>query len=316
MKTTKLILTAVLAAAFFAGCKKDETPDPAPNNPANPVTGTLANFFTNNQPGVQSFTVDATQWQTITATGGTSVMFGPNAFVTQNNQPVTGSVTVKLQEVYTKKGMILANASTTSGGRPLISGGEFKLTASQNNQELKLAPGAYVFAQMPTGSNPSFAMSEFYASELDANSDFTAIDTAQTIPVVQDSISGGTLYAFQVDSLGWINCDFFMSGSPLTPINITVPSNFNDTNCMVFVAFNSQNSAARAYYYLSSSSQFNFGSFYQLPLGMSVTFVAIGEINGQLYSAFSSTTIVNNHNETLTLAPVSETQLQTQLNNL
>lgn len=310
----KLMSAVVLLGILAAGCDKDVIDTPL--TPA-PASGSLAVFFSDNAPAVQTFTINSAQYIIVTGQRGTQITVYPNSFLTQGNQPVTGNVTLKLQEVFTKKDMMLSGASTIADGKPLISGGEINLTAWQGNNELKLNPSGYVGVSIPAGNNPSNNMNEFYASRIDSTDDFTAPDTTQNITVAIDSVNWSMSYSFQIDSLDWINCDHYMSqGGQQTHIDATVPSQFDETNCQVFISFNGQLSAARCWGQQIGGQLFSPGSYYTLPVGMAVTFVAIAEINGQFYSAFQSTAIANNHNEVMNLQPTTEAQINQQLDAL
>jgi hypothetical protein len=312
----KVMTVAILVGLIAAGCKKDVIDEPLPN-PGNVSNSSLAAFFSNNAPAMQTFTVNAAQYTTVTGQRGTKITVYPNAFLTQANQQVSGNVTLKLQEVYSKKDIILSGASTVADGKPLISGGEINLTAWQGNNELKLNPAGMVLVKMPAVSSTSMAMNEFYASRIDSANDFTAPDTSQFINMVQDSFMSVTFFDFRIDSLNWINCDrFYYMGGQQTSIRATLPAQFNETNCKVFISFNGLHSAASLYSVLPSGQEFSPGPYYTLQVGMPVTFVALAEINGQFYSAFQSTTITNNHNEIMNLQQATEAQINQQLNAL
>lgn len=309
----KILSAAFILGMIAAGCKKEVIKEPKQYNI---MTGSLAAFFIENAPAVQTFTVDATSpYGVITGLQGTRIMIYGNAFLTQSDQPVTGNVTLKLQEVYSEKDIILSGGFTVAEGKPLISGGEIHLTAWQGTDELKLNPSGAVVVNIPAGSSPSYAMNEFYAREINDTADFNPVDTSQFIPIYNYSQSVYS-YSFEIDQLNWINCDYYMAqGGQQTPIKATVASPFDETNCRIFVAFNGHRSAAGCNL-VFSQHEFTPGPWYTLPLGMSVTFVAIAEINGQFYSAFQSATIGNNHNEVMSLVPTTQTQIVRQLNNL
>lgn len=313
----KILTTAIVLGMIAAGCKKEVIEEPVPPvTPGNTSNGSLAAFFAQSSPQEQTFTINAASQQLITGSQGTQVLFSANSFVDQNGQPVNGTITIKLKEVFNKKDMILSGASTISGGKPLISDGEIYLAATQNNYELHLTSANSVTVAIPTTTTaPISNMNEFYAREINDTADFTPADTTQFIPVI--NYQSVYFYSFAIDHLNWINCDYYMfQGGPETVVEATVPAQFNDQNCRLFIAFNGQKSAAECYHYDTGLHEFSPGSSYQLPIGMGVTFVAIAEINGQFYSAFQSATIGNNHNETMNLVQSTQAQINQQLINL
>ncbi len=309
----KFSLLFVLVLVMVVSCKRNE-PNPIDTIfPGNPTTTNFSSeFFVANSVPVQSFNINSSSWQVITGSQGTRVTFSPGSFVTQTNQPVSGTVSIELKEIYSKKDMILSGISTVSNGMPLISGGEIKLVAKQNNLELKLAGNNLVYVEMPAGLNPSFQMNEFYADVVSGTNDWNSADTTTAIQVVPDSMSGGNFYLFTIDSMNWINCDYFSGNTgPSTDVRATVGNAYADSNCMVFVSFNGQNSAAHCFSYLNHT--YSPGSYYTLPIGMAISFIAIAEINGQYYSDIHSSTVVLNHNETMNLQPTTLAQINAAL---
>lgn len=312
-------MLAALSAAVIASCKKKED-DPAPANPSSTTTtgggstSNMGNFFTQNATASQTFTVSASLYQVISGTGGTQIVIPPGSFVTQANVPVTGSVTIELKELYTKKDMILSGMVPTAGAFPLVSGGEFFIKATQGGQALKLSGSASVTALVPAGSTPSYQMNEFYAGNITAADSSGWSTNNDSTSVVQDTTGFGSstfYYSFQIDSMNWINCDYFWNDpAPRTDITANVGTQFNASNCVVFMSVNGQNSIGQLYNYSGTFESWNW------PTGKAVTFVAIAEISGQYYSAFQSATLGMNHVENLTLTATTLSQIQTQLSAL
>ena len=87
---------------------------------------------------------------------------------------VTGDVTIELLEVFDKSGMIRMNAPTLGnlpggGNAPLISGGEFRVKAFQNGEELEPFDGyGYgVNSVVPNGGLADPDMQVFYGRDSD-----------------------------------------------------------------------------------------------------------------------------------------------------
>jgi hypothetical protein len=227
-----------------------------------------------------------------------------------SNVTVTGNITIELKEIFSKKDMILTGILPMSKYKPLVSGGEIYINATQNGQTLRLLPNKIIYATVPAGVNPSYQMQEFY-SESNSLFDTTGWTTNNNnISVVQDSSGGSTFfnYYFQIDSMQWINCDYFWyNTSPKTAVGVSLPSQFNSTNCLVFMSVDGQNSLGRL---------FDFGGGFltaEWPIGTVVTFIAIAEINGQYYSSFQGGTLVDNHVETISMNATTLTAIRTQL---
>ncbi len=322
--TLKISLLALAGALAFTACKKKEDTTTVPVTQPNPQPGPAAsmtdlqNYLAANLANAtQSFTVDEDAAITVTGAQGTVVSFSANSFVTQSGAAVTGNIQIELVEIYNKTDMILMNAATMGRQwdntvKPLISGGEYKLTAKQNGQLLDLAPGMGYSAQVPAmGGVVDPNMTLFYGEgENDP-------DTLVWNPADSAQFGGqGNQYSFWSDSINWVNCDYFMnSTSPQTVVQATPPTGFNNSNLLLFVSFDGLNTICNMYGF--SGGNFTTAPNYTLPIGQQVHFVAIAMINGSPQVSIVPATIVNNHVEVLpTLTQMTSAQLTTALNAL
>ncbi|MFY0602115.1 MAG: hypothetical protein JXR03_20740 [Cyclobacteriaceae bacterium] len=69
---------------------------------------------------------------------GTKIFIKANSLIMEDGEPATGSVTVKLKEVYSISDMILNGLSTTSDGKLLTTSGMINLAATSKGENLKL----------------------------------------------------------------------------------------------------------------------------------------------------------------------------------
>lgn len=307
MKRNYFIIAAAGMALLATACKKD-IPDMENTYPGVAASnGGLANLFLQNAPPVQQFTVNASTGAYITGMNGATLMISPNAFVFQNNQPVTGNVTVGLQEVYNKRDIIFSGGFTTAYGLPLVSGGEINVTAYQNSQELKLAYSGAIYATIPTTSTAP-AMNLFRASSFGPDRDFVPMATQNAINPGWDS--SGYNYGFGLDSLDWSNCDVYMSYAnqyDMTEFTVPVPAIYNDSNCYVIITSTHSTFATRIWEYDAATHMFECG-YYRLPVGLDFTFTIISEINGTY--AYDSRTVTMEENMSITLNPSVTTEAQ------
>ena len=311
MKSSQLILTAAVISVFVLSCKKDITEMENTYPGSNASNGALNNFFVQNAPAIQTFTFSASSGGYFTCSGGAVVSVMPGALLYQNNQPVTGNVTLNVQEVYNKKDIILSGAYTTCNGFPLISGGEINVTAYQGSQELKLANNSSVYVTMPAPGQST--MFEFRSSTFNGSTDFTQVGT-QPIANTLDS-AGNWTYDFALDSLDWTNCDQYYGMANPTQFSIPLPNIFDNHNCMVFVTSDFSNFASKIWDYDSVAHVFNC-NYYRLPIGEEFTFTAIAEISGNFYYVSQSVTITENIAVALVPQPCSEAQIMQNLGNL
>lgn len=320
MKKTKRILLTLLAVSLVAtACKKDEPEDPTQPSPnpsgETPSAQQLKDYFSNNEnDAIQYFTVDSENQIIINGDKGTQFNIQANAFETQSGVTVTGSIDIELIEIFDKADMIRLNKPTM--GRkvngdlaPLISGGEFKITASQNGSELNLKPGYMynVTVPAPNGVDPN--MDAFYGTETN--------DTLIWEQGDSSFVNGqGNEYDCYFNQMNWINCDYFWNDpNPQTTIDVEIPQGFDNTTCMLFVSFDGMNSITSFYNY--ANGVYTSAPSYTIPIGTDVHFVAVSFINGNPHVAIVPATIQNNHYEIIPqLNQTTQGQFQTDLNNL
>jgi len=316
----KLGLFALIGAMACSACKKKETVEETyelPNPMPTPASlQDLKNFLADNlENAKQTFTMDEDAGGTITGTQGTSVTFNANSFVTQSGTAVTGNITIELIEIFSKKDMILMNAATLgrqwdNSLKPLISGGEMRLTARQGTQYLKLAPGATYQANVPTTTiDPNMTLFYGEGGRTPDTLVWNQVDSAQFF-------GQGSNYTFWSDSMNWINCDYFYNNlGPQTIVQATPPSGFNNSNMLLFLSFDGLSSITNFYGF--SGGNFTTALNYTIPIGMPVHFVAIAMIGGNAHVSVVSATITNNHIEVLpSLTQMTPAQLATALSNL
>jgi hypothetical protein len=326
MKTLKPTLIALFSlAVILVACEKttpEFTPAPSTNAPSSMIKG----FFKDNlSNATQTFNVDPSSSQTITGDKGTRITFGPNTFTYGNGTPVSGNIDIEMIEAQHKKEMLLLNRQTvTNDGELLVSGGIVYVNATQNGQQLSINDNNPIQASIPT--NTFDQMDYFVGTEFPNGTFGWDQDTADTVVTNTDSTgwngnTGGIFsYDFTIDSIGWINCDYFYnSPDPLTGVEVHLPDSFNGSNSSVFIYYSSINSVASIYDW-DNDGVFELGGSYSTPVGMNIDFVVISELNGNFYYALVNATIVNNHVEIISSSdmtgPFTSAQIQTMINNL
>lgn len=322
MKSMLKFIALILTMAFIlSSCKKEEEKEPSipPSPPSPSPTSSIGSFFSNNvTSATQSFTIDASSGGYIQGAEGATVYFFANSFVDQSGAPVTGNVDIEFIEVYDQASMVLLNKTTTAGGQLLVSGGEFKITVTQNSNALELAPGAQYWGRIPT-QNPDNQMGIFYADEnSDGDLDWVPADSIglpDSLNIGQDSLQNGYTYDFYGSELGWINCDYFYNDpSPKTTLEVVTASPHDNSNTVVYIHASTFNSVAPLNW---ESPDGGFKSYANsLPIGLVTTIIVISEIDGQYYSAFIPTTITSNQVENVSLSATTLTDITNEVNAL
>lgn len=313
---SSLVVAGIAAIALIYSCAKESLENTFPAN--NSSNGSLANFIAQNAPPMQQFTVDASTGGIINGISGAVVMISPNSFLFQNNQPVSGNVTISVQEVYSKQAVIFSGASTTANGLPLVSGGEIFISAFQASQELILANANSITVQIPAGNNPQ-PMQEFTAQDFNSGNDFALVSgpTGQ-VAVIMDSTAafGYANYQFQLNSLNWTNCDQYNNpGAEQTQFMVPLSGIFDGHNSMLIVTSPTSMYASKVSFFDYPSNSFQAG-YYALTIGDEFTFSIVSEINGQFYWDTRTVTITEHISVALNPQPTTEAQVLQNINSL
>lgn len=275
-----LLIVFSLLAGLFMACKNDD--------PVDPTGKSLKQLFESNRKQNQQFQVTASSATTITGEQGTKVTIPGNAFTDKSGNPVTGTVIVEMQEIFSKGEMILSGKPTMAkGGYPLISGGEIFLNAMQNNDTLIL--NKLVQVQVPTQTVDT-EMSIFVGStDADGNFVWDWSDTA--------FFQQGTVYFFSTDTLGWINIDKYYYSPNATTVTVNLPAGFSSATSDVNLVDNDEATVL--------SLRTEDPSVYtidRIPEGANMTLLVVSEKDGKLH--LSRTNIIVSAN--MLVSPVME----------
>ncbi|MGZ3883393.1 MAG: hypothetical protein ACXVPD_04205 [Bacteroidia bacterium] len=311
----KHLFLILFVAVLAAECKKKS--DPAPDTTTPPTqTGSsnINDVFTNNGSQPQTLQVSGTSAQTVTV-NGVKVEIPANAFVTLSNGAVTGTVNLTIKTILTKSEIILSGAGANSSSSRLVqTKGCVKVTASQNNQSLRMSSSSVgsMFVNVPSATSTITPLRKYYTAKVTA-SDSTMLwkigtDTTN-IPVVFDGVNYQNRAA--LDSLKWLNVgsQWDTTGAKTT-VKVSVGSQFNKSNTAVYISLNGSLTVGALYE--GSPNLFHIAN---MPVGKGVNIVGIAIINGQYYSAVlpanvSGTTL------NLNLQAVTLGQIQSQLSAL
>jgi hypothetical protein len=230
MKTN--ILSAALfvtAMATLFACKKEENTKP------NYVKAD--EFWSSHAIPVQSFSGNAATGFSIIGAKGTKVIFPANAFVDGNGNIVSGSVTVTLKEVLSKKDVILSGVMTEANGQLLESGGELLVKAKKDGADLMINPALVdngVKVEVPKAMNDK-DMGLFIQDKRRPDGTTNGGQQQQQNPYTWTPApyypfgNGPNSYSFTLPGFNWVNCDrFYNDPNPKTTIT-TLPV-FQDNN--------------------------------------------------------------------------------------
>lgn len=295
MKTTNLIVGGLLLfSALIAGCNKAEV-IPAPTSEETETTSIGNRFKEYMNSKVQTYVVDANTPTTIYGNQGTKVVLSGSNF------SVSGNVTLELLEIYKKSDMVLMNKATLAnqGGQvvPISSGGEFRITVSQNGAPVQIVND---IAVSTNPSNTTTSNMELFGGTTDAEGNIIW-DADGTLTFGQDSLNTSFWYDFPFSGdYDWVNCDYFWSyPNPQTSVMANLPAYCDGTNSAVFLVFTAENATTTLSSAGANSNVFETGGSYTIPEGLGLHFVVVSEIAGQLKYAIQQSTIVPSHVETI-----------------
>lgn len=309
MKSMKWMVAGCVAVAMVAvGCKKETSsggPAPVTQNPLRQI------FNDNVEDAKQTFTIQAATGGQVNGQDGVTAFFAPNAFMRQNGTVATGAVEVVLIEALDVADMVWLNKQTLGDDngqlKPLISGGQYYMNATQNGEQLWLATGSTtVIVPAPNGADPNMGL---FIGDVDADGDIVW-DPFTNPDLTIDS----SAFVIGEDTLDWVNCDYFMGGGNQTSVQVTCPAGRNDDNTFVWLVFPDQN--AMTALHNTSGSVFGTTGYYTLPVGLNMIVVVLSQVNGAISSSFTTTTISANMNQTVQLSPTTLAQFQSDLGNM
>ena len=259
----------------------------------------------------QQFSVDAEEFSTVKAEGGTNVYLWPNSLVDSDGNLVTGLVDVELIEVFDKGSMLVTDVPTNGlndNGEiaQLVSGGEFYVNASQNGEDLDNDRPYMLTTPADATGGPDSAMSLFKLDGADPETGAAAwVERDPEDNVDQVWVEGGadgdkgdtanTQYGFLTGEFGWSNIDrWYSDPRPKTTIHVEVPNGWDDENCAVYLSYDGENSLARFDTYDDTTGLFS-EHYGLIPIGLEVHIIFMTELDGDFSYSIQQTTIVDNH---------------------
>ncbi|MBP9078699.1 MAG: hypothetical protein KBF80_00460 [Flavobacteriales bacterium] len=266
--------------------------------PPAPQTNPLRQLFADHvAQATQHYTINTDNGPAfVQGAHGLLATFGQHAFRKADGSTATGPVDIALVEALNVGDMLWLNKQTVGLGNGqmslLVSGGQFRLAATQNGEALTLAPGGS-HIQVPASGTPDPQMALFSGTE---QGDGTMLwNPWATNPLAPGAIDSSGYYSFPNDSLGWINCDYFYGGpEPLTVVQVTCPPTCDHANTFVWLVFPAINSITNLGG--GTGHVFATNAGYMLPVGLAITVVALAEIDGAYYSSFTDAVVADGMN--------------------
>jgi len=134
------------------GCNNSQSPTPTSttNETKNEqIAQQLNKVLAKYEQAPQKFNVSAQKPSSVKGKQGTVIFINPDDLTTTNGEAVSGSIEVELKELTNQKQLLNANATTSSNGKLLVSGGAYYINMSAAGKPLKLKSGKTLSVEFP-----------------------------------------------------------------------------------------------------------------------------------------------------------------------
>lgn len=298
MKTAfHFIVATVISSFFFIQCSKDRIEQKQQMNEYEPIN----NYFDSKKQAEQEFVIDTNGQGPIIGNQGTKIWCNKTNLMFPNGDSVYYPYTVKLIELYTPKDMIYYQMPTVSSGSLLTTGGEVRIRAFKNGQELMLRPSKTWAIEMPN-NNPLAGMYIYYG-----------MDQSGIINWIQNPNENFAVtsygYLGQISRLGWIGCGKLavLTGTSFTNFSFSSTTD-NLQNVAIFLYYHNLKSLMQVYNQTSGNA----------PIGDTVKIVMMGINNSQqLYYFYQKLPVSSSNNHfNVSLSPISDAAMTTILDSL
>lgn len=323
MKSSTYLIGLLTFSLFsITACKKDTVEEPNPSNP-NPNTtnfASLSEYLNTKEVTANTFTIDAATGGQFTTDKGSVVTIPANAFITYDNNLITGNVEVNMKEVFSNSDQIFSRIFPTSNSNVLNSGGEFFINVTQNGETLTLN-NVDIQVDIPAQA-PEAGMNLFFA-EGDIDADSVNWELFEFNP--QDSNfnssfsfnSADDSYEITLDSLGWCNIDGFLPSVNYFDcvFDLVGVNGLNSSNTNAYAVFEGENAVwpmGQPSWGDISANQITDSHLADVPMNV----IVISVVDGQLYYGLLNVTPVDGVTYQINMQATTSANLDTVINGL
>ena len=283
-----MFLGLTISTILFSSCKKDriESQEKQIND-----YQSMNNYFDTKKQQEQEFIIDNAGTGPIVGNQGTKIYVSKDLLMFPNGDSVHWPYTVKLIELYTPKDMIYYQMPTIASGGLLTTGGEVRIRAFKDGQELVLRPTKTWTIEMPNAS-PLSGMQIYYGQ----GSSFINWSPNPTGSYTTTSYG----YTGQIAALGWTAC-----GKPATVSATTTNYTFTSSvdnlqNVSTFIYFPSAKCLMQVYNQTSGA----------IPVGENAKIILMGmNSSNDIFYYYNEAPISTSNQISVTLTQVSDASL-------
>ncbi|CAN5790771.1 hypothetical protein BH10BAC2_BH10BAC2_47220 [soil metagenome] len=307
-----IICIVVLLSSGVSSCTKETSASTTGDNYIS-----IEDFYSKNGVALQHYTIDAASGGSFTTTQGTKVTIAPAVFEDLSGNIVSGNVDIEFKDIYKKSDMLLSDMATSYYGRPLKSGGEFFIKATQNNNLLQITPGKRIDVALPLNSEPvDTSMMPFIGVADSTAINWNLLDSipsASLTPSISNYIFSLYEFGTPLSKGTWCNCDdpSFFAAYPQTTLTLHGNDDAEIFHTDVFLVFKNVNSMIHVYRAAENDYPYVYA-----PEGLECTVVATGIKDGNLFSSFTPVTVGLNQTINFTLNETTTDAFKTQLETL
>jgi hypothetical protein len=312
-KQAFISITALLLVCIFWSCDDNTTNG---SSQGTKLSRGLDGLFADQiQQATQKFTINADRLPAkITGKYGTTLTF---LALTErfSNRAIRGDVQVEFIEIYTVADMLLLNKPTVGllngQSAPLESGGEFYVSAKQNDQVLTINYNIVT----PPSMQVVAGMQGFTAQAIDTMPTAQVLWRQSSTRPVTCLDSGGAkigTYCLNFQTTSWCNIDQYWATDTTKPLIVVPPAGLNWSDMKVYLTVVGVKSLVPLNYSFNSSNIFS--AWYGLKLGTEINIIVVADDKGTLKYAIQRTKITNNQTETIsTLTPITVDELRNKI---
>ncbi len=158
----------------------------------------------------------------IVGKGGSKLIIQPNSFISKTGSLISGDVQVAFTDWTNRADMIFSKVLPISDGEPLISGGEYAISATVAGQPVFLKPSKPIQVRLPQFGKDASGMQIFKGTII------PEVNNNTINWQLGDSVSGGTLLvngdtiSIFNDSCQTVNADRFITNPNYVEFNLTI----------------------------------------------------------------------------------------------
>jgi hypothetical protein len=241
-----------------------------------------------------------------------------NCFVKMDNSPVTGNVEVSIIKASKFSEMMLYNLATVTNNGLLSTDGMMKISAKKGTDPIKIAPGKTISLVFPKSGNNNYQGFAGVENNTTINNITWSVNNQWQVDSMIMQGGGTTLFGtrIQIDSMQWVNCDYFYNQPNPTNLYLKIPSGYGNANTICYAVFRTDKVITGLRPDVLNQ-RFWQGASYRVPIGKSVRLVAVSKKDNKNYYGHIDVTISADMTATITsMEEVSDAELQIRLNAL